>query len=210
MRRNDRSTNPYYRSLIRNMVLIIILVSVTPMLLVGGVLLDQFYHSYRNKIYDHLKELTQKHTQNIDSFLEEKLSDLRLLADTNNFDKLSDETFLAEILALLGHEYHAVFTDLGVINAQGRQVAYAGPFKLADAMYAEAEWFKRAITSQYFISDVFLGLRGLPHFIIAVQHKCQGDHVILRATIDFAAFNNLVENLRIGETGFAFIMNKTG
>ncbi|UCH22266.1 MAG: GHKL domain-containing protein [Deltaproteobacteria bacterium] len=210
MRRNDRSTNPYYRSLIRNMVLIIILVSITPMLLVGGVFLDQFYHSYRNKIYDHLKELTQKHIQNIDGFLQEKLSDLRLMADTNSFDKLSDETFLAEILALLGHEYHAVFTDLGVINAQGRQIAYAGPFKLANVMYSESEWFKKAITSQYFISDVFLGLRGLPHFIIAVRQKWRGDYVILRATVDFAAFNNLVEKLRIGKTGFAFILNKNG
>jgi two-component system, NtrC family, sensor kinase len=32
----------------------------------------------------------------------------------------------------------------------------------------------------------------------------------LRATIDFMAFNNLVENVRIGKTGFAFILNKEG
>jgi len=32
----------------------------------------------------------------------------------------------------------------------------------------------------------------------------------LRATIDFVAFNTLVENIRIGQTGFAFIVNKDG
>ena len=32
----------------------------------------------------------------------------------------------------------------------------------------------------------------------------------LRATVDFEAFNSLVENIRIGSTGFAFILNKKG
>ena len=67
-----------------------------------------------------------------------------------------------------------------------------------------------AMKSDYFKSDVFLGLRGLPHFIIAVREVWNGEPWILRATVDFVAFNNLVENIRIGETGFAFILNRKG
>jgi two-component system NtrC family sensor kinase len=33
---------------------------------------------------------------------------------------------------------------------------------------------------------------------------------ILRATIDFVAFNTLVENIHLGQTGFAFILNREG
>ena len=33
---------------------------------------------------------------------------------------------------------------------------------------------------------------------------------MLRATIDFASFNDLVTNIRIGKTGFAFILNREG
>ena len=51
---------------------------------------------------------------------------------------------------------------------------------------------------------------GLPHFIVAVRDNWNGEPWILRATIDFATFNDLVENIRIGETGFAFILNKEG
>lgn len=36
----------------------------------------------------------------------------------------------------------------------------------------------------------------------------EGNDWLLKATIDFEAFNALVENLRIGETGFAFILNR--
>ena len=57
---------------------------------------------------------------------------------------------------------------------------------------------------------MFYGLRAEPHFIISVRQSDKGRYWILRATIDFRSFNDLVENLRIGKTGFAFILNKTG
>ena len=33
---------------------------------------------------------------------------------------------------------------------------------------------------------------------------------ILRATVDFVAFTTLVEDIRLGQTGFAFILNNKG
>jgi two-component system NtrC family sensor kinase len=200
----------YYRYLTRNMILIIIAVSFTPMILVSSLILYQFSHSYHEKVYAHLQTLVKKHKQNIDAFLKEKLSDIRFLAKTFTFEELSNESFLQDQLATLQQEYGPVFVDLGVINAQGLQVAYAGPFKLGKALYGDADWFQKAMKSQYFISDVFLGLRGLPHFIVAVRENWKGESWILRATIDFVAFNTLVENIRVGETGFAFILNKRG
>ncbi len=55
-----------------------------------------------------------------------------------------------------------------------------------------------------------MGLRGLPHFIVAVRNTREGRHWILRATIDFVTFNTLVENISLGQTGFAFILNRQG
>ncbi len=192
------------------MVATIIIVSFTPMILVIVVFLQQFHIAYQEKIRAHLEELVQKHKQNIDSFLKEKLGDIRFLAETSSFEELTRETFLQDRLARLQTEFDPVFVDLGVVDEGGHQIAYAGPFKLEKARYSKAEWFKKAIKSQYFISDVFLGLRGLPHFIVAVRYEWEGSYCILRSTIDFVAFNNLVENIRIGKTGFAFILNDKG
>lgn len=210
MKEDIYSAGPYYRSLIRNIVLIVIVVSFTPMILVSGIGLYQFQTSYREKIYAHLGELVQKHRQNIDTFLNEKLFDIRYVAKTFSYEELSEESFLQDQLATLQREFGPVFVDIGVVNERGIQVAYSGPFKLGRALYSEAEWFKKASQKEFFISDVFLGLRGLPHFIVAVRDNYKGQRWILRATIDFVAFNDLVENIRIGETGFAFIVNRTG
>jgi len=210
MAQDKNTPTGYYSSLTRNMLLTIIIAAVMPMIVVSSIILYQFDISYHEKVHAHLEELVLKHKQNIDNFLKEKLGDIRLLAMTFSFEELGNEDFLRDRLEALQQIYGPVFVDLGVVNAQGIQVAYAGPFKLGKALYYTADWFQKTIKGENVISDVFLGLRGLPHFIVAVRENYNGESWILRATIDFVAFNNLVENIRIGETGFAYILNSEG
>ncbi|BBO79599.1 two-component sensor histidine kinase [Desulfosarcina ovata subsp. sediminis] len=210
MNQKPKSLSPYYRSLTRNMVLLVMIISLAPMVIVTAIILNQFSASYHEKVFDHLEELVLKHKQNIDGFLEEKLQNIRFLADDIDFGQPEMNDIIGKRFARLQNVYGTVFVDLGVINEQGDQIAYAGPFKLGKARYADADWFKKAIESRYFTSDVFLGLRGTPHFIITVRKTWQGQKYIIRATIDFVSFNRLVENVRIGETGFAYILNREG
>jgi len=200
----------FYKSLRRNMMIIMIIVSFAPLVLVSGIVGYEFHTSYQEKVLAYLTELVEKQRQNVDVFLQEKLANIRVLAETFSYEQLTDESFLKRKLALFQQNYGGVFVDLGVIDQNGIQVAYAGPFQLGKAVYSQAEWFKKAMQNPYFISDVFLGLRGLPHFIVAVQKESEGKKWILRSTIDFVAFNDLVENIRIGKTGLAFIVNKDG
>jgi len=210
MTKNSRLKIPYYRTLNRNIILTIVSVSIIPLILVSSTIYLQYRSSYHEKVYAHLQELVHKHTQNIDSFLTEKLAEIKFLASSFGFEQLSRESFLREKLEEMQKDYGPFFVDLGVINSRGEQIAYAGPFKLTQANYSNAEWFRQAMQRKYFISDVFLGLRGQPHFIVAVRNNYQDDAWILRATIDFVAFNTLVESIHIGQTGFAFILNRQG
>ena len=206
----EKPGNRYYRSLLRNVVLAILFTAMTPTVVVSMFILDEFRSSYQKKHYDHLELLARKHKKNIDMFLEEKLMDIRLLAGSNHFEELSDPPTLNRKFVELQRAFDRSFVDLGVVDSQGCQIAYAGPHNLLGASYSDTDWFKRAITNPYFISDVFKGLRGAPHFIVTVRHEHNGKPWILRATIDFKEFNNLVEYLRIGDSGFAFILNKNG
>lgn len=201
----------YYRLLTRRMLSIMVVVSIAPLMLITGTVGYYFHRSYREKVIAHLVEMVEKHTQNIDGFLNEKLADIRVLSRSYPLDLLSKDAFLNERLSIRQREFGGVFVDLGLVADDGVQVAYAGPFpKLEKANYSEAEWFRQAMKSDYVISDVFLGLRGVPHFIVAVRQEWAGHIYILRATIDFDAFNQLVRSIRIGKTGFAFILNRNG
>jgi two-component system NtrC family sensor kinase len=210
MNQKNATGASYYGSLMRNIVLVVIMVSITPMILVSGLILYLYQNTYRDKTYAFLGEVVQRHKQNIDCFLKERLDDIRFLSKTFTLEELSNESFLQDRLFTFQEGFGPVFVDLGVVNERGIQVAYSGPFKLGRALYSDADWFKKAMSRDYYVSDVFLGLRGQPHFIIAVKENWKGQSWILRATIDFVAFNTLVENIRIGQTGFAFIVNKDG
>ena len=98
MNKNKQFDISYYQSLTRKMVLAIIIVSFTPMILVSGVILRQFHVSYREKVYAHLGEIVLKHKQDVDSFLNEKLSDIRFIAQSFTYKELSDESFLEKKL----------------------------------------------------------------------------------------------------------------
>ncbi len=198
-------------NLSKRIISIIIIVSFTPMILVIGILLFQFRSSYHEKTHDHLRELVEKHKQNIDTFLNEKTGNIRFLLKNYIDDDFETEKKLQTMLTALQNEYGYVFVDLGIVDQSGIQVLYAGPYKFKNVIYSDADWFKEAVKKDFYISNVFSGLRGYPHFIITVTRKEKGNNLLLlRATIDFGAFNLLVENLCVGQTGHAFILNRKG
>jgi len=206
----EKRKSPYYMWFNRRMALIVIIVALTPMILVSGIILHRFSVYSHEMVHAHLEEMVLKHKHNIDFFLQEKLSNIRHLSRIFRLEEFKDEKFLRERLRALQEEYSSVFVDLGLIDETGRQVAYAGPFGLEKAYYGDAAWFREAIETDHYISDVFLGLRAQPHFIVATRQQVGDSRYILRATIDFLSFNLLVENLRLGETGVAFILNREG
>ena len=192
------------------MTLIVVLVSFTPLILIAGLIGYYVETSYREKVIARLQELVERHQQNINSYLDEKLSYIKVLADSYTYDELTSEAFLENKLVILQNAYSGVFVDLGVVNSAGMQISYAGNLKLLMADYSKAQWFREAIKRDYYISDVFSGLRRTPHFIISVKKRRGDTEWLLRATIDFAAFNSLVESIQIGKTGSAFIVNSAG
>jgi len=208
---NEKHHGPaYYTDFRLKIALRIVIVSLAPLVLVTGIILYQF-HVYANQmVHAHLDELVLKHRQKIDDFLKQKLSDISYLSKSYDFSQLREKPFLQQRLRVLQAEYSYVFVDLGVIDDNGRQVSYAGPFDLDQADYSDSDWFQKARVRDTYISDVFLGMRGHPHFIVAVKREWQGRMWLVRATIDFMAFNTLVEDFTMGKTGTAFILNRQG
>ncbi len=189
---------------------LIILVSLAPLIIVGGVFAHLYHTAYRDKTIAHLEELVSKHREIVNVHLRERLASIQTIIETTPEEKLGDSNFLKDLLYTLHSQYGRVFVDLGFVDDSGALLAYAGPFQLGDAQYAQAVWFKNAMAQEHYISDVFLGLRNQPHFIVAASRVFNKHRYILRATIDFEAFTRLVENIRIGETGHAFIINRQG
>jgi two-component system, NtrC family, sensor kinase len=156
-----------------------------------------------------IRRIVADHGRIIDTFLRERKSDLNLILQSNSFEELALPGRLDEIFHLLQQESKA-FIDLGVLNESGDHVAYRGPFSLEGRNYRQADWFLHVMEKGVYISDVFLGYRQVPHFVIALLRESSGKKWILRATIDTQTFNDLVASVKIGTTGEAYLVNTLG
>jgi two-component system NtrC family sensor kinase len=188
-----------------------ILVPVIPFVIVLSIGYYYFTTSLETNTISSMKRIVEDHRQMIESFLAERKADLEFILYSYSFDELSDPETLFSVFNQLQMESNA-FVDLGIFNEEGIHVNYQGPYRsqLIGKAYGEEDWFKQVIKQGYYISDIFLGYRKVPHFIIAVPREDKAAKWVIRATIDTYMFNELVEKLRIGKTGEAYILNSEG
>jgi len=186
-----------------------ILVPLVPFFMVLAIGYYYFTTSLESSTITRMKRIVEDHGQMIESFLAERKADLDLIIHSNRYEDLIRPGKLAEIFEHLQKNANA-FVDLGVFNQDGIHVAYYGAFKLTGKVYKEADWFQKVLKQGYYISDIFLGYRQIPHFIIAVAEEAEGKKWVIRATIDSFMFNSLVKRVRIGKTGEAYILNSEG
>ena len=198
-----------YRKLWWDIILATVCFSVVPLFVLGGVIYHQFSVSYTAKIMDDMKTLAENRASSIDLFLEERISQLTGLANTHSVQQLQNEDFLNKVFNVIQTRSKS-FLDLGVIDEEGNHLAYVGPYYsiLKKGNYQDEEWFHEVMVTGVYVSDVFLGFRKIPHFIIAVMVREKNQSWVLRATIDSDIIDNIVRAAWIGKKGDAFIINR--
>jgi len=186
-----------------------ILVPFVPFVLVLGIGYYYSTESLENNTIASIQRIVQDHRQMIESFLIERKADLDFILNTYTFEDLSRSDKLKRTFDNLQKESSA-FVDLGIFDENGLHVAYYGPYQLSGKVYDRAPWFKAVVKNGFYISNVFLGFREVPHFVIAVAKINQGRQWVIRATIDSQIFNDLVKKVHIGKTGEAYLLDAEG
>jgi two-component system, NtrC family, sensor kinase len=199
----------HYKKLWWDIILATVCFSVVPLFILGGVIYHQFSVSYTAKIMENMKTLAENRASSIDLFLEERISQLTSLANTQSLGQLKDEEYLNRVFNIIQTRSKS-FLDLGVIDEEGNHLAYVGPHYslLKKVNYKDEKWFNEVMATGVYVSDVFLGFRKIPHFIIAVMVREKNQSWVLRATIDSDIIDNIVRAAWVGKKGDAFIINR--
>ena len=202
----------YYRRQFRRFVFFTTMSSIVPLLILGWIL-SYYYKDFATaRAKTSFVTQLEQHAKLVDLFLQEQVSKLELAVRSHTRDFLADEENLFSVFVTI-NEKKGAFTDLGLIDGKGRHLAYIGPYELMDSDYSNSFWFKEIMTGpskQVYISDMFLGFREVPHFIIAVLGTDGSERWILRATIETEVFRRIVEDVRVGSTGEVFLLNTKG
>lgn len=205
---NSRPSTPTRRRARTLIFLGIVLVPLVPYLTVLVLAAVLFVNSSIRSGQEVMRHIVESQVEVIQRYLDERLNDLQMVLHAYSPDQLRDPGVLAEVFQVL-HEQSKAYVDLGLLDGSGRHLAYHGPYDLSDKNYATADWLQATKRNGSYLSDVFLGYRGVPHLIVAMSSG--GDHpLVLRATLDSDAFSRIVESVRIGATGEAFLLNDRG
>ena len=184
-----------------------ILVPAIPLLLSAAIGFYAFSETTKGYADASLRQAAVDHRRMIDDFLRERRGDLESFLSLLPAEALDGEAALQEVTAML-ESSGAAFQDMGIIGPQATQTAYAGPYDLLGKDYRQAPWYVEALKKGYYISDVFLGYRNVPHFVVAVARRIEGRPWVLRATVNSAVFEDIVGGVDIGDSGEAYILNR--
>ena len=199
----------HYSNLFHKFIWLTLLCSLAPLLMVGWLINMHYTGFAKSKMIVNFRTQVEYHAKIIDLFLRERCSEMRIVAETHSKDYLDKVPNLFNVFKMMNREQRSI-VDLGIIEESGRHSAYIGPYDLMDKDYTQALWFRQVMKQGIYISDMFMGFRKAPHFIIAVKRLENGKQWILRATIDTEFFRSLVENVRIGKTGEVYLLNREG
>ncbi len=199
-----------YRALRRNIIVLMAAITILPLTIMAAINYYQYRSVLRAEIVTPLRTLVNKTKHSFELFLAERVSIVSFIASAYTFDQLADEKKLYHVFRSLQTEFGG-FVDLGVIDANGDQITYVGPYDLKGKDYSEQPWFHEVRVGGAYISDVFMGYRRFPHVVIAVQRSSETGRVwIVRATIDTKKFDNLIASMGLGPESDAFLMNHEG
>lgn len=199
-----------YRSLRRLMTLLMVAVSVTPLLILTFLNHVQYQSTLQRELMTPLRAMVGKTRASLELFLSERVATVSLISQAYTFADLADQRTLNRIFRALKSEFPG-FVDMGLVDETGRQVGYVGPYNLKDADYGDQPWLHQAQVKGRFISDVFLGLRGTPHMVLAVSRiDDDGRHWVLRATVDTAQLDRMVAAMGLDPDTDAFLANRAG
>ncbi|MCD6293772.1 MAG: two-component sensor histidine kinase [Deltaproteobacteria bacterium] len=198
-----------YKKLQIRIISITLLVSLAPLIVLGATIYYQFARMYGEKIEEQITYRATAQAEAVELFLKERTAILCAMADTHTFNDMTDEKNLARIFEVMNARAGA-FVDLGVISNSGRHLAYIGPYDLKGLNYYQHPWFDDVMSKGVYVSNVYMGYRKSPHFIIAVRRQEGLNIWILRATIDPDIFEDIVRSAQVGKTGDAYILDRKG
>lgn len=199
-----------YRRLRRFSILLMSLVGLGPLIIMTVINFHQYQKALRADIVYPITRQTSNTAHALESFITERRSALNFVINEQKFEDLSDHGRLAKVFGDLKNAFGG-FVDLGLIDQKGNQISYVGPYTLEGKNYSDQDWFHEVRLKGVYVSDVFMGYRGFPHFVIAVMRERENnDYYILRATIDSDELYRDILSQNLSSSSDAFLINKAG
>ncbi len=200
-----------YQGLRRRLLVILLLIGILPLSVMASLSFIQYRTLLREETSINARLSAESARQTIEAYLQKLTTAIQIISDAYTFEDLANQGKLDKVFAKLNQDFFGV-VDLSAIGPDGIQQAYSGPFNLVGKNYLSSEWYTRTLAKKMYISEVFMGYRHVPHFVIAVSKMMpegQG-HWVLRASIDTEKLDRFLAAIYSEVVTDVFLVNRNG
>jgi two-component system, NtrC family, sensor kinase len=208
----DDETKNYFKRLKKRLVASLILATLVPFVILSVYFHIQFNTTLKHNGELHLISLAESLRNTIDLFLHERVVNIFNLFHSSWFNLIPTQEEMDKYLMRL-MQLSDAFVDVGFMDPSGIQIGYAGPYPyLRGENYSNEMWFKtlQEKKENFYISDIYMGLRRKPHFTIAVKQMVDEKPYVIRATLDPDKFYLFLRSIGKGKSAESSIINKEG
>ncbi len=164
----DADPSIRYNVLKRNILVLMFIITLLPLCIMAFLNYHQYQGTLRSELFSPSRMLLNKARHSFELYFRERIAALNFVASAYSFENLSNAAILHSLYHTMRKEYVDV-VDIGLIDSDGNQITYAGPYNLQGKNYKDQHWFNEVKVRGSYISDVFLGYRKFPHIAIAIQ-----------------------------------------
>jgi len=199
-----------YRRLWVILVVVMCLVSITPLIFLTFFNLYQYEDVFTGELTQQVNSRLSNTTQALEFFIDERIAAITFLINSKSFEELSSNKNLTTVLSQLKKSFEG-FIDLGLIDSEGNHRSYAGPYELYEKNYSDQQWFHEVKLHGLHVSDVFMGFRKFPHFVVAKKFERDDGHFyILRATLNADILYQKIHELEFRPQSDGCLINRAG
>ena len=197
-----------YKYFSRGLSILLAVLVLVPLAIISILSHYQYKHLLQENEFTQLVLNLEQAQSTVERFVAKLQSIIKFVARDDRYNDLLDQKNLEALFTRLQRE-HPDFADIEIINSEGMQKAYFGPYKLKPHNYSDQTWYQQVLQRGVYISNVFKGFRQVPHFVIAVsrQHPGGEGFWVLRVTIDGKTLQRYVDTVSTPSVNDIFLVD---
>jgi two-component system, NtrC family, sensor kinase len=203
----------YYHSRLKHGILICLFITyLIPVVVLTFYFNYHFDSNMRESSKLQLAAIAESQRNTIDLFLQKRIVNVFNLFHMKEFTlDPTPENMRAYLENLIRSD--DAFVDVGIIDPQGIQTGYAGPYDhLYGKDYSSEKWFIDLMNQResYIVTDLYLGLRRQPHITIGVKQLVDENFYVIRTSVYPDKLVDLIRVSNHGKDTAGYLVNQKG
>jgi two-component system NtrC family sensor kinase len=199
-----------YRQFSSSLTGILLALVLIPMFIISLLAHSQYKRMLEEEEVGRLLLNAEQAENTVELFVVKLRSIINFAGHEDRYDELLRPGVLQSLFLRLRNSFPD-YTDIEVIGPDGHTAAWEGDYVSKGQSYIGQPWYDETLNKGFYISNIFTGFRGVPHFVVAVSRDLKdGGQWVMRVNIDGKTLQRYVDAVAATAVDDLFLVDEKG